>query len=118
MWMYFLRKLHPMALQNTLFGFANYTGLVAALLFLMLLLISNDISLRALGIKKWKSAQRWTYVAFAMTIGHGVAYQWIEKRHVLWAILFATFTMMVVVVQLAGFWRKKSTLPQVKQSRN
>src|SRR5438552_8575765 len=37
MWMYFFRQLHPLRLQNTQFGFANFAGLGAALLFLMLL---------------------------------------------------------------------------------
>jgi hypothetical protein len=32
MWMYFLKSLHPLKLQNTQFGFANFTGLGAALL--------------------------------------------------------------------------------------
>jgi sulfoxide reductase heme-binding subunit YedZ len=45
MWMHFFKQLHPLRFQNTQFGFANFTGLVAALLFLMLLAISNDLSL-------------------------------------------------------------------------
>jgi sulfoxide reductase heme-binding subunit YedZ len=36
MWMYFFKQFHPLRLQNTQFGFANFTGLAAALLFLML----------------------------------------------------------------------------------
>jgi len=55
MWMYFFKRLHPLKLQNTQFGFANFVGLGAALLFLMLLAISNDLSLRGLGIHRWKS---------------------------------------------------------------
>jgi sulfoxide reductase heme-binding subunit YedZ len=69
MWMYFFRSLHPLKLQNTQFGFANLVGLGAALLFLMLLVISNDISLRALGIRRWKALQRWTYAAFGVNSG-------------------------------------------------
>jgi DMSO/TMAO reductase YedYZ heme-binding membrane subunit len=37
MWMYFFRRLHPLALQNTRFGLANFSGLAAALLFFVLL---------------------------------------------------------------------------------
>ena len=54
MWMYFFKGLHPLKLQNTQFGFANFTGLGAALLFLMLLAISNDLSLRTLKARRWK----------------------------------------------------------------
>jgi methionine sulfoxide reductase heme-binding subunit len=67
MWMYFFKRLHPLRLQDTQFGFANFTGLAAALLFLMLLAISNDLSLRTLKTRRWKSLQRWTYVAFVLT---------------------------------------------------
>ena len=47
-WMYFFKRLHPVQLQTTQFGFANFTGLGAALLFLMLMAVSNDLSLRAM----------------------------------------------------------------------
>src|SRR5260370_3703147 len=89
MWMYFFKGLHPLKLQNTQFGFANFTGLGAALLFLMLLAISNDLSLRALKTRRWKSLQRWTYAAFVLTPVHGITYQLIEKRHVPWVLVFA-----------------------------
>jgi DMSO/TMAO reductase YedYZ heme-binding membrane subunit len=81
MWMYFLKRLHSLTLQNTRFGFANFAGLGAALIFLMLLAISNDFSLRTLGTRRWKSLQRWTYVAVVLTVAHGIAYQVVEKRH-------------------------------------
>ena len=94
--MYFFKRLHPLSLQDTQFGFANFTGLAAALLFLMLLAISNDFSLRTLKTHRWKFLQRWTYAAFALTGAHGIAYQLIEKRHVLW-VLVSSVTMIAVV---------------------
>lgn len=107
MWMYFFKRLHPVRLQDTQFGFANYAGLVAALLFIMLLLISNDVSLRQFGTHRWKSLQRWTYVAAALTIAHGVAYQLIEKRQLPWVVIFAVITVVLVILQLLGVLRKK-----------
>jgi sulfoxide reductase heme-binding subunit YedZ len=103
MWMYFFEGLNPLKLQNTQFGFANFTGLAAALLFLMLLIISNDLSLRALKTNRWKSLQRWTYVAFVLTAAHGIAYQSIEKRHVPWVLVFALVMAAVAAGQLLGF---------------
>jgi sulfoxide reductase heme-binding subunit YedZ len=103
MWMYFFKRLHPLRLQDTQFGFANFTGLAAALLFLMLLAISNDFSLRALKTNRWKSLQRWTYVAFALTAAHGIAYQLIEKRHVPWVLVFALVIAAVTAGQILGF---------------
>ena len=110
MWMYFLKSLHPLKLQNTQFGFANFTGLGAALLFLMLLAISNDLSLRALKTRRWKSLQRWTYIAFLLTGAHGVAYQFIEKRYFPWVIVFSAIMTAVAAAQFLGFVRVHSRL--------
>jgi sulfoxide reductase heme-binding subunit YedZ len=88
MWMYFLKRLHPLTLQTTRLGFSNYTGLATAMVLLLLLLISNDISLRKLGIKRWKALQRFSYLAFALTMAHGAAYQLVEKQHRGWVFAF------------------------------
>lgn len=104
MWMYFFKRLHPLALQKTEFGFANYVGLAAAILFVMLLAISNDFSLRRLGRRRWKSTQRWAYAAFALTVAHGIAFQMVEKRHLAWVIVFGSIVLAAVVAQALG-WR-------------
>ena len=103
MWMYFFKGLHPLKPQNTEFGFANYAGLGAALLFVMLLAISNDLSLRTLKTHRWKSLQRWTYAAFILTGAHGIAYQLIEKRRLPWVLVFAGVMVAVAAGQILGF---------------
>jgi sulfoxide reductase heme-binding subunit YedZ len=114
MWMYFFKRLRPMQLQTTQFGFANYTGLGAALLFLVLIAISNDFSIRAMKLKRWKSFQRWTYAAFLLTSAHGIAYQVIEKRHMPWVVIFSAALIGVVVGQSLGFfqirWRNRQQI--------
>lgn len=107
MWMYFFKKLHPLTLQNTKFGFANYVGLVAAILFLLLITLSNDVSLRVLGTRRWKSLQRWSYAAFALTVVHGVAFQLVEKRRFPWVVVFAGLSATVIVFQIAGYLRMR-----------
>ncbi len=102
MWMYFFKQLHPLRLQNTQFGFANFAGLGAALVFVMLLTISNDLSLRILRAHRWKSLQRWTYVALGLTAAHGIAYQLLEKRHLPWVLIFTALLITVATVQLLG----------------
>jgi len=39
----------------------------------------HGLSLCKLGAKKWKSLQRWTYLAAALSAVHAVAYQQIES---------------------------------------
>src|SRR5689334_7825961 len=45
---------HALPVRYDLFGFANWSGLAATLLLVLLLVISNDLSLRALGSRRWK----------------------------------------------------------------
>jgi sulfoxide reductase heme-binding subunit YedZ len=99
-------------LRHDLFGVANHSGLIAALLFLLLLAISNDLSLRRLGTKKWKSLQRWTYIAAALTTLHAAAYQHIEKRQLPYEILLWTTTAIAATFQILGWWQTK--FPRLK----
>jgi len=110
MWMYFFKAIHPLKLQNTQFGFANFAGLAATLLFLMLLAISNDLSLRTLKTRRWKSLQRWTYAAFVLTVAHGIAYQLIEKRLISWVLVFVAIMTAVTAGQFLGFLQVRRQL--------
>src|SRR5438067_13039993 len=104
-WLYFIDQHHRV--RSDLFGIGNHTGLLAALLFLFLLVISNDFSLRRLGTRKWKSLQRWTYMAVALTLTHAAAYQLVEERRAAYnALLWATLSTSAVL-QVAGWWRTK-----------
>jgi methionine sulfoxide reductase heme-binding subunit len=105
MWMYFFKRLHPPALQNSQFGFANFTGLGSALLFIILLAVSNDLSLRRLGARRWKSIQRLAYVAFGLTVIHGIAFQLIEKRRLPWVPLFALIVLLATAIQTLAWSR-------------
>lgn len=52
-WLYFVDQ-HS-HVRHDLFGFGNDTGLIAALFFLLLLAISNDLSLQRLGTRWWRT---------------------------------------------------------------
>jgi methionine sulfoxide reductase heme-binding subunit len=93
--------------RHDLFGIGNDTGLLAALLFLLLLAISNDFSLRRLGTKTWKSLQRWTYMAVALTLIHAIAYQFVEKRQAVYDALLCATIATTAVLQVAGWWKTK-----------
>jgi sulfoxide reductase heme-binding subunit YedZ len=106
-WLYFVDQHHR--LRHDLFGFGNDTGLIASLLFLLLLAISNDLSLRRLGVRKWKSLQRWTYAAVVLTSAHAVAYQHVEKRQVPYKVVLWAAIAVMTVFQGAGWWRANQT---------
>lgn len=107
MWMYFFRSLHPVRVQTSTFGAANYTGLAAALLFVMLLALSNDWSLRALGTPRWKTLQQWTYPAFALTAVHAILFQCVENRRLPWIVFFAAAAAITIVAQGLGYRRRR-----------
>ncbi len=107
-WLYFVDAHHH--LRRDSFGFGNYTGAAAALIFVLLLALSNDISLRRLKAERWKSLQRWVYVAVGLTAAHAIAYQQIEKRVPPFQAVFYITLGVLLVVQLAGV-RKTRQLP-------
>ncbi len=90
------------------FGLANDTGLVAVVIAVVLLAISNDRSLRALGAARWKRIQQWNYWFVALVLAHGVIFQVIEKRT--WGFLL--FEVVIVSVpawlQFAGFRARRA----------
>jgi methionine sulfoxide reductase heme-binding subunit len=93
---------HAIPVRYDLFGFANWTGLAATLLLLLLLAISNDVSLRALGSKRWKRWQRWTYPTAVLIVAHTLAYQLPSKNHTAWIAAFVLVTAVVLALQLYG----------------
>lgn len=80
------------------FGIANYLGGFAAAILFLLLVLSNDVSLRWLGARRWKALQRCNYVLISLVLFHAVVYQVLENRSALW--MFGTF---VVAATLGAF---------------
>ena len=85
------------------FGLTNYMGLVATVILVMLLCLSNNASIRALGGTRWKFLQRWNYAAALLTIFHGWVYQFIETRYVAYVVVMTIIALVVFGLQLAGF---------------
>lgn len=110
MWTYFVypaeqARSFPLRLDTV--GWANHLGLFAGLLLLLLLVISNDWSLKRLTGRRWKALQRWNYAVFGLIVVHGALYQLLEKRIAGWAITFALLSALVIVLQLTGFWTRR-----------
>lgn len=87
------------------FGVANYTGLFAGLILILLLALSNDLSLRRLGTQRWKTLQRANYVAMLLVLLHGIVYQLLEKRQLHFVAVFVVMAAVAVGWQLAGYIR-------------
>ncbi|MEO5826828.1 MAG: ferric reductase-like transmembrane domain-containing protein [Gemmatimonadales bacterium] len=103
-WQYFLPADNSPSLFDLRadpFGAANYAGLVAVLLLVLLSAISNDRALRSLGVQRWRGIQRWSYPLLALTIVHGALYQIMERRGAVMVAIFAALVATVVGLQIA-----------------
>src|SRR5262249_7307745 len=98
--------------RHDIFGLANYFGLADTLIVLVLLTISNNLSIRTLGATRWKAIQRWNYVGAIFMLTHGVLYQTIEKRMIAFVAGLLIVAAAVTVMQFSGFWRTRQQLNQ------
>ncbi len=104
-WWYFVYppdQPHRVPLRHDLFGTANWLGVAATLVLVLLLALSNDLSLRRLGTRRWKALQRWNYALGAGVALHAAAYQLVEKRMPPFPLVLAVVVVATVAVQLAG----------------
>jgi DMSO/TMAO reductase YedYZ heme-binding membrane subunit len=83
-------------------GAANYTGLAATLLALLLLSISSDAALAGLGADRWKLLQRGTYLLAACAVVHGFVYQFLERRQLRLVAALMLTTAILSAGQLLG----------------
>lgn len=105
-WLYFVfpdRGERLVPIRYDAFGLANFTGLGATLVLLLLLLMSNDWSLRRLGPRRWKAVQRWNYAGFGLVVAHSVLYQVVERRQAGFVAVFLGIVLVVLALQLAGY---------------
>jgi sulfoxide reductase heme-binding subunit YedZ len=116
-WLYFFYgagdprpRFWPLPLRIDVFGLANHTGLLATLLLVLLLLLSNDLSMRALGNRKWKRLQQLNYALLALVIVHGILYQRNETQELGWMLLFWSLWLAAAVLQLVGFRVRSSRI--------
>ena len=99
------------------FGAANYAGLLAGGVLLLLVVLSSDLALRRLGTARWKRLQQLNYVCAAAIVAHGVLYQAIEKRRLLLVLVFLTVTLLTIGLQYLGVRIRKKALLARPNSR-
>ncbi len=119
-WLYFLYQRsegpHLVPLRHDLFGFANYTGLIATIVLLLLFATSNDYSLRAFSTPRWKQLQRWNYVLFVFAILHTAAYQKMEKQHISFVTTLVACAVITLFLQGFGFQMRRRQAEKIKMN--
>jgi sulfoxide reductase heme-binding subunit YedZ len=109
-WLYYVYEKtqeHLLPIRHDLFGLSNLTGLFAALILLLLLMTSNDASLRKYGGAGWKSLQRWNYACFALAALHTFGYLiGIEALKWAWIAAAAVCTAAAALLQYLGWHRR------------
>ncbi len=94
--------LPPERIRAELFTWSTIAGLVIGVVLLILLGLSNDRALRWLGTRSWKRLHRVSYVAFVLTVLHGLAFQVLESRTWSLIALVLVASLAVLTVQLAA----------------
>jgi sulfoxide reductase heme-binding subunit YedZ len=93
--------LRPLPLID-LFGFSNYTGAVATIALILLLFLSNDLSLKWLRGPLWKWLQRLNYALIVLSLAHTVGYQAVVEREEVMTLIVLGLTAATVLAQMAG----------------
>jgi DMSO/TMAO reductase YedYZ heme-binding membrane subunit len=91
-----------LGIRYDLFGTANWLGLLAAFICATLVLLSNNGSLRRLGVARWKAIQRWNYLLFAAVSLHALAYHASSARDWRWVLASILLIALVLLVQSVG----------------
>jgi sulfoxide reductase heme-binding subunit YedZ len=95
-----------------LFGQANYLGLAAAIVLVLLTTLSNDLTLRRLKGKTWKWLQRTNYLLAPLVFLHTLWYQDVARReHV---FLYSVYALIgfTILVQIFGIYRYRAQRQQ------
>jgi DMSO/TMAO reductase YedYZ heme-binding membrane subunit len=95
--------------RELMYRWAVLGSLLIAALFVLLLALSNNFAIRLLGNRWWKRLQRASYPAFALTVGHSIAFQILEVRSAWLVAAFVIITVAVVVAQYAGHARLRGS---------
>jgi sulfoxide reductase heme-binding subunit YedZ len=102
-WLYFLNQNeygYSVRLDN--FGLANYSGLISALIIMLLLITSNDYLIKKLNPGNWKKIQRLSYFMFILTLIHCYFYRiGKENLYILYWFYIPLFAI-VLTFQLIG----------------
>ena len=101
-------RMSEFPIRTDLGGLANFAGLAAAFVLVVLLAISSDRALERLGPNRWKGLQRWTYALALLTVFHGAAYQISGERGAPLVGVLIVLSAAPAALQWLGFLRIRS----------
>ena len=111
-WLAYFVSAETSAPRLNAFILANYTGLAATAILLVLAAISNDAALQRLRAGAWKRLQRLSFAAFALVVVHTVLYGALGPRATLSAALLAASVAGVVMPRAGGAWAARRAIAQ------
>jgi sulfoxide reductase heme-binding subunit YedZ len=111
---YFIAPATDGALRLDAFGVANHLGLLATLIIIALMVLSNDRWVRSMGPARWKRLQRSAYWLTALAFSHGLIYQAVEGRQVL--SIMALILMFTVIVGFQSVGRTRTRARRARSS--
>lgn len=91
------------SIKLNLFGISNYMGLLATLVIIFLMVLSNNWFLKALKGKRWKTMQRFNYLLFGVALVHTFTQQVNNARSYWLIVAVIAGTAAVMVGQFTGF---------------
>ena len=102
-WQYFMNKTeYGYSIRTDNFGLANYTGLISALIIVLLLITSNDYLLKKLNSTNWKNIQRLSYLMFILAIIHCFYYRIVKEHLNLIYSFYIPLFIIVLTFQMIG----------------
>ena len=111
-WLAYFVSAETLAPRLNTFTLANYTGLAATAILLVLAAISSDAALRRLKVGAWKRLQRLSFAAFALVVVHTALYGALGPRATLAAVLLGASIGGVVIVRAGGAWAARRAVAQ------
>ena len=81
---------------------SNLVGVLAFLIMLVLLITSNNLSMRYLKGKSWKFVQRFNYLLFILVAVHTIGYLVLNLREGFFTFLLTALVIFTIIAQLVG----------------
>ncbi len=100
--LYYFLQANGYGLQLNIYGLSNDSGLLATILLVLLLALSNAVSLHLLKGRWWKRLQRLTYPLALLALAHTFGYQYLNVRGELLFAGVMIWSVFVLVCQVCG----------------